>query len=495
MLNISIPPKNTEESVFLPIRFSKEELAITAVAMGNRNGGYIVIGDLDEGLKHGNNLLISLEEQVKESLKTLITPELQYEIRYKTFNNQPLLVIEISPLKKGTPYHYYIQTDLYGFYHIRYVRVHDENLPATLSMLEESSDFDDLSGEIECRRYKDSSKRVLLDRFDGEFPISRKTVEMIGFIKKNIRFGSDWEYPLDVLEEIINNSIIHSNPENSKIVLYIFDSHIEIQNSADLQLTVEQIKDGFFYFGNKKTHSWFKTNKKANMKGDSIIKIVDRFKTSKSFNFSILYNENSKIFTVKIEHRNQQDDDIIQQVKNTSTSSEMQYQDTPISGINSSSKQAEYSGNADTFSTNKNQQVSISVLDENDLLIHTNKQVVLENTTSSFTQTNKKNLENAISSTSSAQQLQVDNNTAQNQQVEIDDLPYSELVKTDKKQQVFLKYLSEPRTSKEIMLYLGVKDRGTFYKKYLTPAIEAGFVLLEIPDKPQSPKQRYYSNF
>ncbi len=463
MLNISIPPKNTEESVFLPVRFSKEEFAITAVAMGNRNGGYIVIGDLDEGLKHGNNLLISLEEQVKESLKTLITSQISYEILYYTYNTQPLLVIKISPLKKGSPYHYYIQSDLYGFYHIRYVRVHDENLPATLSMLEESSDFNDLSGLIECRRYKDESKKTLLDKFDGEFPISKKTSEILNFIKKNIRFGNDWEYPLDVLEEIINNATLHSNPENATIKVSIFDSHIMIENYADLQLTIEQIKSGFFYFGNKKTHGWFKNSKKANMRGDSLIKIIERFKNSNSFNFDINHNENNKVFTAKIEHKlvDKQDDMI--KLNNMLTSK----QDV-ISKICQQGKNNKPVDNRLVVGDNQHQTFPTS-----------------SKTTSSILQGNQNTFRNHQDKNQDSQQ---------SQQVEVDDIPYSELVKTDKKQQAFLKYLSEPRTSKEIMLFLGVKDRGTFYKKYLTPAIESGFVLLEIPDKPQSPKQRYYSN-
>ncbi len=44
----------------------------------------------------------------------------------------------------------------------------------------------------------------------------------------------------------------------------------------------------------------------------------------------------------------------------------------------------------------------------------------------------------------------------------------------------------------ELQEKLGLSDRENFRKMYLQPAIEQGWVALTIPDKPTSPKQKYY---
>ncbi|MEG2562174.1 MAG: Fic family protein [Clostridia bacterium] len=49
-----------------------------------------------------------------------------------------------------------------------------------------------------------------------------------------------------------------------------------------------------------------------------------------------------------------------------------------------------------------------------------------------------------------------------------------------------------PMTANEIMEKLGIKSKETFRKNYMSPAIEAGVVALEFPDKPTSKNQRYY---
>ncbi|MCK4859628.1 MAG: putative DNA binding domain-containing protein [Candidatus Omnitrophica bacterium] len=49
----------------------------------------------------------------------------------------------------------------------------------------------------------------------------------------------------------------------------------------------------------------------------------------------------------------------------------------------------------------------------------------------------------------------------------------------------------EPLSSKELMLKLGLLHRPTFLYNYLKPAIEAKLIIMTIPDKPQSSKQKY----
>ena len=57
-----------------------------------------------------------------------------------------------------------------------------------------------------------------------------------------------------------------------------------------------------------------------------------------------------------------------------------------------------------------------------------------------------------------------------------------------------LEYCSEPRTRSEMQELCGIKTREYFRKKILVPMIQAGKLLLTIPDKPKSPNQKYYCN-
>ena len=48
-----------------------------------------------------------------------------------------------------------------------------------------------------------------------------------------------------------------------------------------------------------------------------------------------------------------------------------------------------------------------------------------------------------------------------------------------------------PYTANDILTLLGLKSKETLRKNYLTPAINGGFVVMELPDKPNSKNQRY----
>jgi ATP-dependent DNA helicase RecG len=57
-----------------------------------------------------------------------------------------------------------------------------------------------------------------------------------------------------------------------------------------------------------------------------------------------------------------------------------------------------------------------------------------------------------------------------------------------------LQYCSVPRSRAEIQAYLELKDREHFRKQQiLLPMIETGQLLMTLPDKPTSPKQKFYS--
>ena len=49
----------------------------------------------------------------------------------------------------------------------------------------------------------------------------------------------------------------------------------------------------------------------------------------------------------------------------------------------------------------------------------------------------------------------------------------------------------EPRSFKEIMDHLGLKNRVHVFKDYVSPLVEEGLISLTIPEKPKSPRQKY----
>jgi predicted HTH transcriptional regulator len=61
-------------------------------------------------------------------------------------------------------------------------------------------------------------------------------------------------------------------------------------------------------------------------------------------------------------------------------------------------------------------------------------------------------------------------------------------------QDKILEFCKQPRTAKEIMKLMGVKHRESFYKNYLHPLMQKEFLLMTVPDKPQSRNQQYFTN-
>lgn len=56
-----------------------------------------------------------------------------------------------------------------------------------------------------------------------------------------------------------------------------------------------------------------------------------------------------------------------------------------------------------------------------------------------------------------------------------------------------LEYCKTPRTRDEMQGFCGIKTREYFRKKILVPMLQTGKIHMTIPDKPRSPKQKYYS--
>lgn len=58
---------------------------------------------------------------------------------------------------------------------------------------------------------------------------------------------------------------------------------------------------------------------------------------------------------------------------------------------------------------------------------------------------------------------------------------------------MLLEYCKTPRSREEMQVFMKLNNRGYFRIKILNPLIKGGLLKPTIPDKPRSPKQKYYS--
>ena len=62
----------------------------------------------------------------------------------------------------------------------------------------------------------------------------------------------------------------------------------------------------------------------------------------------------------------------------------------------------------------------------------------------------------------------------------------------DSETERILEFCRVPRSRDKIQEFIEYKNRGYFRTKILNPLIKGGLLKLTIPDKPTSPKQKYY---
>ena len=61
----------------------------------------------------------------------------------------------------------------------------------------------------------------------------------------------------------------------------------------------------------------------------------------------------------------------------------------------------------------------------------------------------------------------------------------------DTQEAKLLQFCTVPRTRQEIAAFLGIKSVPYAIKSHITPLVEQGVIVLSLPDRPRSPKQRY----
>ena len=59
--------------------------------------------------------------------------------------------------------------------------------------------------------------------------------------------------------------------------------------------------------------------------------------------------------------------------------------------------------------------------------------------------------------------------------------------------QAILAFCRQPKTTQELMVFMGMKHKTYFRNSILKPLLESGQLVLTIPHKPKSPNQKYKS--
>ena len=72
-----------------------------------------------------------------------------------------------------------------------------------------------------------------------------------------------------------------------------------------------------------------------------------------------------------------------------------------------------------------------------------------------------------------------------------DEIRNQTITHQDTHQDKILEFCIKPRTTKEIMIYLGLKDRRNFYLKYMRPLLDSGELQMTIPETPNNKNQKY----
>ncbi|MCP4683210.1 MAG: hypothetical protein GY864_12820 [Desulfobacterales bacterium] len=62
------------------------------------------------------------------------------------------------------------------------------------------------------------------------------------------------------------------------------------------------------------------------------------------------------------------------------------------------------------------------------------------------------------------------------------------------REKAILNFCKTPKSREEIQNHIKIKNRDYFRKEILNPLIQKDLLKMTIPEKPNSPKQKYYSS-
>lgn len=95
----------------------------------------------------------------------------------------------------------------------------------------------------------------------------------------------------------------------------------------------------------------------------------------------------------------------------------------------------------------------------------------------------------AATTTADSAAMTSDNRNAANKAAK--KVAQKDATKVATKVEAILNFCAQPQSREEIMKYCGLKNKNHFIKAYLRPLLKSGALSMTIPDKPNSPNQKY----
>lgn len=145
--------------------------------------------------------------------------------------------------------------------------------------------------KIECARFKGTTTSETLDALSVDEPVCLQPDIAIGFIKRNIKKGSEikgvyrkerWEYPIDAIREIIINAIIHRDYSQlgRDIKIAIYDDMLEITSPGTLppSIDIKNLSSGLSEIRNRTLAPIFKMLNLIEQWGTGFKKLNDELK-------------------------------------------------------------------------------------------------------------------------------------------------------------------------------------------------------------------------
>lgn len=296
--------------------------------------------------------------------------------------------------------------------------------------------------KIECARFKGTTMEEFIDQITIDEPLFLQPELALAFIKRNIKKGSTigeiyrvdrWEYPLDAIRELLINAVAHRDysQQGRDVKVAIFDDMIEITSPGSLPNTIdiEKLDSGQSEIRNKVIALVFKNLQLIEQWGTGFKKVMTYLKDYPELQIKFL--EPGLSFQVQLINTNYSTG--FSQIPEKYPSSIPQA--TPKYPLSTPKYLSNTPQVPPKYSPSTPQVIS-----------------------------DRKTISSYVMGANRADRHKV---------------------------QAILEFCLETKNRNEIQKHVGLKDRKYFRVAILNPIIEQGFVALTIPDKPNSPKQRY----